>query len=471
MKSLFRSSRLLLPAATALLLATTACESFLDVGPPPTQVDSATVFTTDASATGAVIGLYTSLNSSSNVQSITNSAGLSTFAGLASDELTYANTQYDQYRLNTITSTNGTIDNFWNLTYLSLFQANTIIEGLQNNTIVTPAVRNQLLGEAKFMRAYLHFQLANVFGDVPLIVTTDYQTTGKQGRAPKAEVYAQAVADLLEAKSLLLATYPVANDRTRVNKGAATALLARVYLYQQNWVAAEAQATEVISQPTVYQLPAPTQNFLASSPEAIWMLRRGGAVSNNSFEASYFVPASLTAAPTATFLLNAPVLNALEDTDLRKTNWIGSFAVNGTTYRYPNKYKQRVATAGGAAATEHSQVLRLGEQYLIRAEARARQNNNTGAIADLNTLRTRAAATPLAGTLSGNNLLLAVESERQRELFAEWGHRWFDLVRTDRAAAVLGAFKNKTWDRNMELWPIPNPQILANPNLTQNFGY
>jgi hypothetical protein len=471
MKSLFRSSRLLLPAATFLLLATTACESFLDVGPPPTQVDSATVFTTDASATGAVIGLYTSLNSSSNVQSISNSAGLSTFAGLASDELTYANTQYDQYRLNTITSTNGSIDNFWNLTYASIYQANTIIEGLQNNTTVTPAVRNQLLGEAKFMRAFLYFHLANLFGDVPLIVSTDYQTTGKQGRAPKADVYAQVVTDLVEAKELLVAAYPVAGERTRANKGAATALLARVYLYQQNWTGAEAQATEVINQTTLYQLPAPTQNFLATSQEAIWQLRRGGAVSNNSFEASYFVPASLTAAPTATFLLNAPVYNTLADNDLRKTNWVGSFTVNGTTYRYPNKYKQRAATAGGAAATEHSQVLRLGEQYLIRAEARARQGNNTGAIADLNTLRARASATPLATTLSGNDLLLAVESERQRELFAEWGHRWFDLVRTGRAAAVLGAFKNKAWDKNMELWPIPNSQILANPNLTQNPGY
>ncbi|UOR03904.1 RagB/SusD family nutrient uptake outer membrane protein [Hymenobacter aerilatus] len=470
MKFYTRFSARLLPAAIVLLLATTSCESFLDVGPPPTQVDAATVFTTDASATGAMLGVYSGLNST-GTSGITNNAGLSTFLGLAADELTYANAQYDQYRLNNVSPVNGTVDFFWGQTYTSIYQLNTIVDGLQNNTTVTPALRNQLLGEARFLRAFLYFHLANLFGDVPLVLTTDYRVAGQLGRTPKTEVYAQVLADLLEAQKLLVPAYPVANERTRVNQAAATALLARVYLYQQNWAAAEAQATAVINQTSVYQLVAPATTFLAGSQEAIWQLRRGGSISANTYEGQYFIPASLTVAPTATYLLTNQVYAAFVENDVRRSTWTNSYTLAGTTYRYPFKYKQRVATTGGAAATEHSQVLRLAEQYLIRAEARARQGKSADAVADLNAVRARASATPLAATLSSNDLLLAVENERLRELFAEWGHRWFDLIRTGRAAAVLPAVKGQPWDPNDAVWPIPNPQLLANPNLTQNAGY
>lgn len=115
--------------------------------------------------------------------------------------------------------------------------------GLTASTTVTASLKNQLLGEAKFLRAFNYFYLANLFGDVPLVLTPDYTVSGTLPRAPKADVYAQVVLDLLDAQKLLATTYPASGERTRVNQAAATALLARVYLYQQNWAAAETQAT------------------------------------------------------------------------------------------------------------------------------------------------------------------------------------------------------------------------------------
>jgi hypothetical protein len=461
------SRRLLLPA----LLGLGSC-NFLDVGPPPTQVVDTTVYSADASATAGVLGIYIGLTSrGTNVPGIANDAALSTLLGLAADELLYATTTYDEYRLNQVNPAGNGPSLLWSQAYTNIYQCNTAVAGLTASTTLTASLRTQLLGEAKFLRAFNYFYLANIFGDVPLVLSTDYAANSTLGRTAKADVYAQVVTDLLDAQKSLGTAYPVANERTRVNQAAATALLARVYLYQQNWAAAETQATAVLAQSTLYSLPAPNLAFLASSPEAIWQLRRAGTVSTNTAEAAYFVPASLTVAPTATYQLTNTLYNAFGTPDNRRTTWTNSYAVAGTTYRYPFKYQQRVATASAGAATEYSVVLRLAEQYLIRAEARIRQGNLATGIADLNAVRARAGATALPTTLSSADALLAVENERRLELFTEWGHRWFDLIRTGRVAAVLGPYKGTTWDANDNVWPIPATQLFANPALTQSSGY
>jgi hypothetical protein len=114
--------------------------------------------------------------------------------------------------------------------------------------------------------------------------------------------------------------------------------------------------------------------------------------------------------------------------------------------------------------------LRLAEQYLIRGEARAHQNNVQGAQEDLNIIRSRAG---LGATTANDesSLLAVIETERQVELFAEWGHRWFDLKRTGRADAVLSLEKAPNWQSTDRLYPIPFEEIKINPSLTQNPGY
>ena len=114
-------------------------------------------------------------------------------------------------------------------------------------------------------------------------------------------------------------------------------------------------------------------------------------------------------------------------------------------------------------------ALGLGEQYLIRAEARAQQDNVSGAQEDLNIIRNRAG---LLKTTSSDkvSILLAIEQERSKELFAEWGHRWFDLKRTRRTNVILGAIKS-SWKSTDLVYPIPLVEITNNPFLTQNPGY
>lgn len=187
----------------------------------------------------------------------------------------------------------------------------------------------------------------------------------------------------------------------------------------------------------------------------------------NTAEGNAFIPASTTAKPT--YVLTPALMAAFEQGDARKTAWLKTTAVSGQNYVFPFKYKQRSAAVPGTPPSEHYVILRLTEQYLIRAEARARQSNLDGAKADLNVVRTRSG---LSNTLATDesSLLLAIEKERQREFFAEWGHRWFDLKRTGRADAVLGSIK-PGWQTTDALYPIPFLEIQNNPFLTQNPGY
>lgn len=189
-----------------------------------------------------------------------------------------------------------------------------------------------------------------------------------------------------------------------------------------------------------------------------------GSNNINSWEGSVIIPASPSVTPT--YLCTPALLNAFEASDSRKINWIQSRVFSGQTVYYPYKYKVQQ----NSVITEYYVLLRLAEQYLIRAEARAQQNSIAGALADLNIIRNRAG---LMNTSAGDRpaLLSAIEHERRIELFAEWGHRWFDLKRTNRANAVLGTLKPSTWQSTDVLWPIPSGQILLNSSLTQNPGY
>ena len=136
-----------------------------------------------------------------------------------------------------------------------------------------------------------------------------------------------------------------------------------------------------------------------------------------------------------------------------------------------SKYKYRTnALAIAANVAEQTLILRLAEQYLIRAEARARIGTNlTGARDDMNVIRSRAQATVSTSTLQ-STLLEEIALENRKEFFVEQGFRWFNLKRTGQADAVIGAIK-PTYTPTSKLLPIPLVATDANPNLTQNEGY
>lgn len=465
--SKLRKSALALLGAS-VICAFFSCKKFVEIPPPDSQLSTNLVFSNDATATASLTGIYGQMLRGTGFYG--NFPSFSINGGLLSDEL--INYQNDALQIatynNNLSSTLGSLSQFyWSNQYNFIYQANAVIEGLNKSTGVSSPIKQQLIGEAKFIRALCHFYLVNLFGDIPLVTTTNYQINNVSIRTPRSEVYQQIISDLLDAQSSLSSNYVSATNTTttekiRPNKTAATALLARVYLYIGDWANAELQSSAVINSPGYSLLSDQNKVFLKNSSEAIWQLQSVNISNINTFDATTFI---LTGTPTRVSVSNQ-LLNAFETGDTRKANWIKSITVGSNTYYYPFKYKQRT----DATYSEYTMVLRIAEQYLIRAESEAQLNNIAGAQADLNTIRSRA---NLGNTTANDkaSLLSAIEHERQVELFTEWGHRWLDLKRTNRADAVLGPVKGTNWQSTDTLFPIPQIEIQNNPKLTQNLGY
>ncbi len=439
-----------------------SCKKFVTIPPPQDQVVSATVFNDDNTATAAVVGIYSQMMANgSNLMT----GALTVYPGLSADEIHNVKSSgiYDPFAGNSLLNTNATVLSYlWKPSYTFIYQANACLEGLTASTGVSAAVKKQLTGECLFVRAWCYFYLTGLFGDVPLETTTNYLTNEVEPRSSAAKVLQQIISDLDSAQTLLVPAYPVTGP-IRPNKWAAAALQARAYLYQKSWPAAEAAATAVINSGMYSLVRDLNAVFLGNSPEAILQLIPV-AFGANAPDGQIFIPASTTAIPV--YSIPDYTLAAFETGDQRKNAWIKSTTVGGNTYYYPYKYKIR----SGFTVTEYNMVERLAELYLIRAEARAQQNNTAGATADLDTIRVRAGLLPLPSAPDQAACLLAVEQERRIELFAEWGHRWLDLRRTGRIDAVLGAEKSD-WAPTDALYPIPFNEIQKNVFLTQNPGY
>ena len=441
-----------------LLIGFSACKKYLELPLSPVLIESQNIFSDDRSATSAVVGLYIRAASTLN----TTYGALSVYTGLYADDLynTAPSESHDPFYQSSLLPSTGVVSiNFWRPSYTELYQTNSLIEGLEKASVLTPAVKQQLLGESYFMRAWHHWHLFQLFGEIPLMTSTDYQTNQVKPRTPAAEILQSIINDLEKAKNNLSVSYITAG-KLRPNKWAATAFLARVYLYNQNWQKAGENASQVINS-NMYQLtPDPANAFLPANTEAIWQLIRDN---NNTSEAAIFIPASTTAKPL--LACTDTLIRLFETGDKRKTAWLRFNTVGGQPYYYPFKYRVRTTTP----VSEYKQPLRLAEQYFIRAEASIQLNMQDAARSDINIIRTRAGLTPIT-TNNTQELMNALEKERRAEFFAEDGHRWFDLKRWGRAAAVLGPLKPQ-WSINDLLFPIPQLELDRNPFLTQNPGY
>jgi len=431
---------------------------------------SSSVYADDVAALAAMRGVYHEMQKAGFASG--QSSSVTVLTGTSSDEFRSFNITLNEFFNNSILSSNQILNSaLWSSGYKIIYYCNSVLDGVATSSSVSLAARKQLEGEAKFIRAFTHFYLTNLFGDVPLVVTSDYRVNAVSVRNLQADVYSQIIKDLTEAQALLTNDYQFSgNERVRVNSFAASALLARAYLYTNNWEKAESYATSVINSTALYRIVNdPAGVFLKNSNEAIWQLMPV-VTSQNTNEAQYFVPLSVSSLPGFVSLTDN-IVNSFEPGDKRKTNWTGNQTVSGTTFYYPFKYK---AYRAGSPLTEYSMVLRLAEQYLIRAEARTKQNKFSDAMTDIDIIRTRAGLGSIQVKIpspSMDNVMTAIEQERNAELFSEWGHRWFDLKRWNRADAVLRPIKIG-WSQEDMLYPIPQIELTNNPNLKpQNPGY
>ncbi|WP_276090870.1 RagB/SusD family nutrient uptake outer membrane protein [Pedobacter sp. JY14-1] len=470
-------------AVPIIAILSSSCKKIIEVDPPVNSVIGREIYENNTTATSVLIGIYTDM---SLMDGFTGQNSISVRTGLSGDELVSVaepNSILSLLYTNQLTNNGNLL--FWPIYYSYIFRVNSAIEGITNSNNISATVKRQLIAEAKFLRAFLYFYLANLYGDIPLATTTDIKNNIVLPRSNKALVFEQILNDLKDSKSEISSFYVGGNSitasdqRIRPNKATVTALLARVYLFLGNWKEAEAEADSIISNSSNYTLESLDEAFLSNSREAIWQLQPVVAALN-TMDGNLFVllPGSnLPAGPDGfgrPVYLNKDLYNSFEESDLRKTHWIDSVSVSGTTYPFPYKYK---AWEYQQPRTEYLMVFRLSEQILIRAEARMHLGRLSGvnsAESDLNLIRKRAGLNDIS--LSTANAMELIVSERRHELFTEWGHRWLDLKRLNKIDEVMNkvaSTKGTTWANYKSLYPLPIEDIKSNPSLVghQNPGY
>ncbi len=444
----------------ALLLV--SCDNFVEVPLPKSQLTKVTVFQDYTTANAAMADVFAKIRDRGVLSG--TSLGISNLLGNYADELTYygspTNTAFAFYS-NTVLPSNSTVALFWNSSYNQIYAANAVLEGIAGASFSSQQ-KAQLQGEALFVRGLLHFYLLQLFGDVPYIRSTDYAQNNVAARMPSEQVYQNIITDLNAAAEILLPAYPTA-ERVRPNSFVVKALLARVYLYKKAFNEAEKMSSAVIGHNAVYGLEANLAKvFLKNSTETLWQFMPAIA-GKNTDEGLLF---TFTSGPPSNVALSEQLINFFGAGDLRKSQWTTTVSNTKGTWYHASKYKEpRVS----AVSNEYSIVLRLAEQYLIRAEARAELGDLNGASEDLNKIRKRAGLLDVVAS-SKQQLLDAILQERRKELFTEYAHRFFDLKRMDKLDGALSV--KAGWNTSDRLLPIPESELIVNPNLKpQNPGY
>jgi len=450
------TSKILLFGLYILLVTTSlSCKKFLEVSPKDFVSDDETIVD-GVSAQTAVRGIYSALESNDYYGYTFQTLGF--FSG---DNIQYVGSQTVNQQLSNhaVISDLAALSSSWSAIYNVINRANNVLAKVPDLPVTasfSATLKNQLLGEAYFLRALGYFDLARTWGGVQLVLTPTASATDqtKVPRSTLAETYAQVLKDLTQAESLL----PATTNRIRATQKTAFALHARFALYQGDWQNAELNASKLIADNN-YSLIAPYNAFFANNATAtqesvLELYYNTNATNTQGYNwqpttlggVGWVIPTAAVAA-----LLTDPVTGG------NRRTLINTLVISGVTRNYGNLYYR---TSG----TDPAYLIRLSELYLIRAEARTQQDNYTGAAADLNAVRTRAGLAPTAAQTKAD-LLLAIENENRLE-FAFENHRWYDLIRTGRAGAVLGIT-----DNNKLLLPIPYAQLLIDPNLKQNPGY
>lgn len=441
-----------------------SCSEFLEVELPPDQLTADLIFKDDQLAKSAMAGVYRSIEEKGFLTG--SSMGISAYMGCYADELTAHETTNSNlvqfYRL-TLNPQANLIKTLWNDTYNQVYSINRIIEGMSGSSNVSIDVNNRLTGEAYFLRALLHFYLTQSFGNVPYIKTTDYRINAVAAKVKTDEVSRMALEDLNTAERLLPEQL-AAGARVRPTKMAVYALKSRIHLYLKDWDQAILFSSKVISNGSYACETDLSKTFKKESRSSIWQLEPAIAGSNTK-QGTLFI---LVAAPPTQLSLTTSFFNSFEPQDQRKTSWIGTIKdAQQNNFYYSYKYKQNTVTS---TTQEHSVILRVEEQFLIRAEAYIKKQMIQEGLSDMNLIRNRVGL-PSLSTVDSQALLVAVMNERNHELFTEFGHRFFDLKRSNELNTVMQVVK-ANWKAIYQNLPLPESELLLNPNLLpQNDGY
>nr|WP_068893428.1 RagB/SusD family nutrient uptake outer membrane protein [Pedobacter panaciterrae] len=431
----------------ALLAA--SCKKVLETEPQANISDEA-VIVDKKSAQAALTGVYDALQglAGSNIVS----------QDLAGDNVVNFNAQN---RVVADKTGGGGFSTF----YVIINRANFILNKvpLLADGLVSQADKNQILGEAYFLRGLSYFDLGKTYGGVQIVLEPATSANAHKGvrRSTLEQTYAQALSDLNNAENLLSATI----NRNKANKFTAYALKARLYLYTKKWDLAEEYASKSIAS-TNFELVKPYATFFTSknSRESIFEI----AFSTSDKSSFYTNWRSPEQGGRHDYIPERGFVGLILNPNLGGSRKSLLFQTPQGVYD--------LIQYGNQDGTSSIFILRIAEQYLIRAEARAHKTvpDLQGAVEDLNKIKGRADVPLLTYTpqLTVNEVLLTIENERRFELPFE-GHRFIDIVRTGRAAEVFGAVNVNLKNPNFWVFPIPQSEIINDPDLAgdQNPGY
>lgn len=368
---------------------------------------------------------------------------------------------------------NDMIESNWAASYRTIQRTNMVLNRIVNVSFTNQNTKNARIGEMKFIRALLYFNLVRLYGDVPLSTqeTSDPNLYFGQGKQSTQEVYQQIIKDLAEAIPLLP---PATSQQGRVIKTAGQTLLAKVYLTQKNYTAAQQQLNEVINS-KVHQLETTVQTVFAlnnkNNKEIIFAVQFASGINGNTEGSSryqQFSPSGKASGAKGHNLPTIELYNLYTATDDRKGEYVD---ITATGVPFDAKIKAPRNVADGAS---NFVVLRYADVLLMKAEVENELNNTQNAKDALNIVRNRAKL-PNTTANTKTDLAQAIATERRLELVGE-GHRWFDLLRTETAIAIMNTWFTAqnipiTISQNNLLLPIPQSQINTDPTITQNTGY
>lgn len=516
----------------AIAVSSGCKKDFLEEDPYGNRVSETTYYSTDSECKNAVIACYQGIEYDDWWQT----QFWRTLAGeAASDNLWVGNTYqnhatYDAVTQYTLNGENDRLEAMWIMTYKSIYRINKTITSIEPAPI-TASLKTQLLGELKFLRSFMYFDMVRSFGGVPLLLKPLEYTENTYTRSSVADCYKQIKQDLNDA----IAVLPVKSQYTgvekfRISKGAAQALLAKVSLYTESWADAQKLAKDVISSgeyqlesdygklwdvtnrngvESVFEIQYQFSNQYNSLGNRFWVVINAGSQGGWGFFTptsdleNAFTSESDTIRRRWTIMKNGePVIGDAANPSFNGNPYPGGSSSKSARFCRKFYMPQALRPVPGIDRVQaNHMLLRLGDVYLILAEAAFNAGNEAEALSALQTVRNRVKLSTNMG-LSGDALRNAIWKERRLELATE-GERTYDLRRWKLNGqpyinSIMGPggsfvlYNTKTstdiyetknpvepQDKGIAfnpathlLWPIPTKEIIASEGrITQNPGY
>ena len=476
MKNILRYSWALL--AGGMLFA--SCSKTVELNPTHT-INGDDFFTNVDDYDFVLTGAYNRLKLNSLYGGVNGGSVFLSSVDIASDN--FYNGPNNLGNLNTMFRWNYTADNAvpqggWDAAYVVIQQTNLATRGIERFATSDPLKVNRIAGQARALRAYMHFELLRWWANdydrnstslgIPYVDKFDVEQLPARGTVK--QTYDKIEADLQGARAMMRTmdkaiqspTSAAGTNRAYIDTLVVDAMLARMYLYANQLDSAIKYSTIVINaRPLASAAEFPLIWQDGTTREVIWSIK---------YQAGNQALAREIYQPSGDQLSWRPVTALLalyEPSDVRNA----AYWVTRTGRVVLNKYFAKSTAIGNPDGIVDFKIFRTGEMFLIRAEANARKGLDVAGLADLNALRTARVAS--TGTESGAALITAIQTERRKELVVE-GHRFFDIKRTtrtiNRTQNCTGFCTLPSNDRAWNL-PIPQTEMLANPNMVQNTGY